>query len=57
MKVFRPKAYVTNLKDSKLEQNSPKRYTPVCWDVWEYALDIIYSDLYSKKKWKNLDHL
>ena len=53
MKVFRPKAYVTNLKDSKLEQNSPKRYTPVCWDVWECALDIIYSDLYSKEMEKS----
>ena len=53
MIIYKPKSYVTDLKDSKLTQESPKRFTPVCWDVWECAIDITYSSLYSKEMEKS----
>ena len=47
--IFKPKGYVTDRKDSKLISEKPKRYIPICWDLWEVdELRVVYSKKYEK---------
>lgn len=49
MIIFKPKSFVTDIKDSKLISTNPKRYTPVCFNLWNSVdMTIGYSKTYEE---------
>ena len=47
-KVFKPKTYVLDVKESKKISDNPKRYVPVCWDIWDPLITIEYDKTYEE---------